>query len=133
MDASVIPNQNPQFQLGLLHFAHLLMNADGSIDQREESALQKIKKEELISDKVFQYFEAMIRDKPERKIYEDGVDMLNDCTEDEKLAAFVHLYQLAASDENIHEKEVRLLLYSLEATNIAFEDVKLSAQMSKLR
>jgi uncharacterized tellurite resistance protein B-like protein len=130
MSASSTPN--PQFQLGLLHFAHLLMNADGSIDEREEGVLQKIKEQEGISDKVYTYFEAMIRDKPERKIYDEGVDMLNSCTEDERLTAFVYLYQLALSDDNIHEKEVRLLLYSLEATNIAFEDVKRIARASKL-
>jgi uncharacterized tellurite resistance protein B-like protein len=131
MTAQPISFQNPDFQLGLLHFAHLLVRADGSVDQREKAAVQKIKREEKISDKIFFDFEEGVRNKEERKIYEEGVSMLNRCTEDERLCAFVHLYQLAAADESIHEKEVRLLLYSLEATNIAFEDVQLIARMSK--
>jgi uncharacterized tellurite resistance protein B-like protein len=126
-------NQNTNFQLGLLHFAHLLMNADGTIDDREKKALQKIKNDEKIPDKVFDFFQETVLGRVERDIYEDGVELLNKCTEEERLTAFVHLYQLVNSDQSIHEKEVRLLLYSLKATNIAFEDVKLSARMSMMK
>jgi uncharacterized tellurite resistance protein B-like protein len=133
MNTSTSGNQNPNFQLGLLHFAHLLMNADGTIDEREKKALQKIKNDEKIPDKVFIFFQETVVGRVERDIYEDGVELLNKCTEEERLTAFVHLYQLVNSDQSIHEKEVRLLLYSLKATNIAFEDVKLSARMSMMK
>jgi uncharacterized tellurite resistance protein B-like protein len=133
MNTPAGPSQNQNLQLGILHFAHLLMNADGSIDNREKVALQKIKKEEKISDNVFNYFHETVVGRAERDIYEEGVELLNKCTEDERLTAFVHLYQLVNSDQSIHEKEIRLLLYSLKATNISFEDVKLSARMSLLK
>jgi uncharacterized tellurite resistance protein B-like protein len=133
MNTSTSGNQNTNFQLGLLHFAHLLMNADGTIDDREKKALQKIKSDEKISDKVFNFFQETVVGRVERDIYEDGVELLNKCTEEERLTAFVHLYQLVNSDQSIHEKEVRLLLYSLKATNIAFEDVKLSARLSMMK
>lgn len=125
------PHQNMKFHLGLLHFAHLLVMVDGSIDQREMAAMLRIKLEENIPDWLFNDFDATISHKTEHQIYDEGVDMLNRCTEDEKLCAFVHLYRLSESDDNIHEKEVRFLLYSLEATKIAFEDVILSTRMSK--
>lgn len=124
-------NTNINFQLGLLHFVHLLVIVDGSIDQREKIAIRKIKLEEKINDWVFDDFEESLPRKTERQIYEEGVEMLNRCTEEEKLCAFVHLHRLAEADENIHEKEVKFLLYSLKATNVAYEDVELSARMSK--
>lgn len=124
METSASANQYPQFQLGLLHFAHVLMNVDGSIDQREETVLKRIKDEEKISDKVFSYFEETVKGKKEREIYEEGVELLNRCTEDERLTVFTHLYRLAAADSDFHEKEIRLLMYSLQTTNVSFEDVK---------
>jgi uncharacterized tellurite resistance protein B-like protein len=133
MDASTGSNQNPQFQLGLLHFAHVLMNVDGSIDQREEDVLNKIKNEENISDKTFSYFKETVKGKMEREIFEEGVELLNRCTEDQRLTAFTHLYQLASADKNFHEKEVRLLMYSLQSTNISFEDVKIRAKERMLK
>ncbi len=122
---------NADFQLGLLHFVHLLVMVDGEIDQREKAAIRKIKLEEKIPDWVFDEFEESIPQKTERQIYEEGVEMLNRCTEDERLCVFVHLYRLSEADDKIHVKEVRLLLYSIKATKIAFEDVELSARMSK--
>ena len=124
-------NPNTNFQLGLLHFVHLLVMVDGAIDQREKAAIRKIKLEEKIPDWIFDDFEESVPEKTGRQIYEEGVELLNRCTEEEKLCAFVHLYRLSEADDNVHVKEVRLLLYSLKATRIAFEDVELSARMSK--
>jgi hypothetical protein len=124
-------NPNADFQIGLLHFVHLLVMVDGAIDQREKAAIRKIKLEEKIPDWIFDDFEESVPEKSERQIYEEGVEMLNRCTEEEKLTAFVHLYRLSEADNNIHVKEIRLLLYSLKATRISFEDVELSARMSK--
>ncbi len=133
MEASTNATQNPQFQLGLLHFAHVLMNVDGSIDQREEDVLKKIKNEEKISDKTFSYFKETVKGKMEREIFEEGVELLNRCTEDERIKAFAYLYQVAAADKLFHEKEIRLLMYSLKSTNISFEDVKLKAKDRMLK
>ena len=125
------PNSNIDFQLGLLHFVHLLVMMDGTIDQRERTAIRKIKLEEKIPDWIFDDFEESVPEKTEREIYDEGVEMLNRCSEEEKLTVFVHLYRLSEADDNVHVKEVRLLLYSMRATKISFEDVVLSARMSK--
>jgi len=45
--------QNMDFQLGLLHFVHLLVTVDGHIDEREKETIFSIKKEESISGKLF--------------------------------------------------------------------------------
>jgi uncharacterized tellurite resistance protein B-like protein len=122
---------NIAFQVGLLHFVHLLMMADGDIDTREKAAIRKIKLEEKIPDWVFDDFEESAPHKIGQQIYDEGVTLLNTCTEEEKLTVFVHLYRLSEADENIHEKEVKFLLYSLKDTNIEYADVVLGARMSK--
>jgi hypothetical protein len=127
----VASNQNQNYQLGLLHFAHLLITVDGFVDDREKSAIASLLKEEQISEEVYNDFQKVVNSKSEREIYDRGVKFLSQCTEEEKLSALVHLYRLSEINDNIHVKEVRLLLYSLKVTNVEFEDVVLSANMLK--
>ena len=124
-------NANIDFQLGLLHFVHLLVNVDGRIDDREKTAILAIKEEERIPDSAFQDFEKYVLSNSEQEIYDKGVELLNKCTEEEKICAFVHLYRLSEADTSISNKEVRFLIYGLKLTHIDFEDVILSASMAK--
>jgi uncharacterized tellurite resistance protein B-like protein len=127
----VASSQNQNYQLGLLHFAHLLVTVDGFVDEREKSAINSLLKEEHISEEVYNDFQKMVKSKSEHELYDRGVKLLSECSEEEKLSALVHLYRLSEIDNNVHVKEVRLLLYSLKATNVEFEDVVLSANMLK--
>jgi len=111
------------YQLGLLYLVHLLISSDGVIDEREKAALQKIKTKENISDALFAQFQKDVGEKKEREIYQNGIELLNKCTDEEKLNAFVNLYKLSEADGNVHVKEVRLLLYSIKMTGIEFNDV----------
>lgn len=115
--------QNLNYQLGLLHFAHLLATVDGFIDEREKRAIKNLQHEENIADEVFHQFEKTVSTKSERDLYNKGSELLNTCTEQEKLCALVHLYRMAEADEQLHVKEVRLLLYSLKSTNVEFDEV----------
>lgn len=124
-------NTSINFQLGLLHFVHLLANVDGVVDEREKKAMWSIKDEEKIADSVFHEFEKRIATEKEQDIYKEGVDLLNSCSEEERLCAFVHLYRLAEADQNIHIREVRLLLYGIKEAKIEFEDVLISARLAK--
>ena len=123
--------QNLNYQLGLLHFAHLLVTIDGTVDEREIKAMKALQVEEQIPDTVFQEFEETIIPKSEREVFQQGVTLLNLCDEQEKLAALVHLYRMAEADNQMDIKEVRLLLYSLKATNVEFEDIVLTARMAR--
>jgi uncharacterized tellurite resistance protein B-like protein len=114
---------NKNYQLGLLHLVHLLISADGVIDEKERNAILKIKAKENISDSVYAEFENEIKTKKERDIYQQGISLINECTDEEKLNAFVHLYKLSEVDGNVHVKEVRLLLYSIKMAGIEFNDV----------
>ncbi|MBI1768517.1 MAG: hypothetical protein HY015_10235 [Bacteroidetes bacterium] len=124
-------NQSQNYQLGLLHFAHLLVTVDGFIDDREKNAISSLLKEEQIPDQVYTDFQKSVNSRPQREVYDRGVKLLSICSDEEKLSALVHLYRLSEIDDNVHVKEVRLLLYSLKATNVEFEDVVLSAKMLK--
>jgi uncharacterized tellurite resistance protein B-like protein len=126
-------SQNINFQAGLLHFAHLLMHCDGTMDERERTALRHIMEEESIPSSILEDFQNKIVDQTERQVYQDGLEFLNVCTEHEKLCALVHLYSLSEADSTIHEKELRFLIYALEKTNIGFEDVELTARLVKSR
>ena len=123
-------NTNINYQLGLLHFAHLLANVDGVVDDREKKAMWSIKEKEKIADSVFYEFEKRIATEKEQEIYEEGVALLNSCSEEERLCAFVHLYRLAESDKHVHIKEVRLLLYGIKEAKIEFDDVILSSRLA---
>lgn len=116
-------NATSNSQLGLLYLAHLLISADGIIDAKEYQALSKIKAKESISDQDFKKFEEAVKGKKERDIYREGIEMMNNCTEEEKLNAFVHLYKMSEIDGRVHIKEVRLLLYTIKNAGIEFNDV----------
>lgn len=115
-------------QLGLLYITHLLISSDGVIDEKEYRALANIKKQEGITDSLFREFEEIIKEKSERDIYTEGIELLNNCTNEEKLNAFVHLYKMSEVDGRVHVKEVRFLLYTIKSSGIEFNDVVARAQ-----
>lgn len=111
------------YQTGLLYLTHLLISADGVIDEKEFASLLRIKNKENIPDSVFKEFEDGIRNKKEKDIYKIGIDLISECTDEEKLDAFAHLYNMSEVDGSVHVREVRLLLYSIKAAGIEFNDV----------
>lgn len=114
---------NSHYHNGLLYLVHLLVSADGIIDEKESAALQRIKERENIPDNTFQEFQQTIASKKERDIYQLGIDYINQCSDEEKLKAFVILYKMSEVDGRVHVKEVRLLLYSVKQAGIEFDDV----------
>ncbi|MFY8036063.1 MAG: hypothetical protein ACOVMQ_02790 [Cyclobacteriaceae bacterium] len=128
---TVAPPANYTYQLGLLHFVHVLMAADGIIHHREQMVLEEIKREENISSELFEEFRYSIAGKNELQVFREGVEFLNTATDQERLCALVHLYQLSEADENIHEEEVRFLFNSLKQTKVDFEDVVLASRLAK--
>jgi len=118
------------YHLGLLHFAHILINADGTIDDREMEIIRKIKDEERIDDATFLEFSRSISMKKVREVYNKGVELLGRCTEEEKICAFVYLFQLAEADTSISMKEIQLLMDALKATQVEFADVSISLNLT---
>ncbi len=119
------------YHLGLLNLVHLLMNADGIIDDNEKRALIKLRELEQIPDLIFNEFNAGLATKKHREIYQEGINLMNQCTDEEKLRAFVHLYKMTEVDGYVHVKEVRLLLYSIKMAHVEFADVVALAAKTK--
>ena len=53
-----------------MYLVHLLINADGVIDEKERSGLKKVQILEHIPDSLFTEFELEIANKKEREIYQ---------------------------------------------------------------
>jgi len=123
------PNKN--YHLGLLYLVHLLINADGVVNESEEKALLKIKEKERISPAVFEEFLLEVKTKKPKEIYQDGIALINACDDKRKMNAFVHMYKLSEVDGSVHVKEVRLLLYSIKMAEIEFNDVVAAAAKMK--
>jgi uncharacterized tellurite resistance protein B-like protein len=123
---------NKNYQLGLLYLVHLLMSADGVVDENETKELHRIKTREGIPDSTFAEFEKAISEKKGRDIYQTGIEYMNLCTDEEKLKAFVILYKMSEIDGRVHVKEVRLLLYCIKVTGIEFDDVVSKASVSSI-
>jgi len=121
---------NKNYQLGLLYLVHLLVSADGVVDENETTALNKIKNKEKISDDVFEQFKRDVKTKKERDIYQEGIEYIGQCSDEDKLRAFVNLYNMSEADGRVHVKEVRLMLYSIKMVGIEFDDVVAAAKRS---
>jgi uncharacterized tellurite resistance protein B-like protein len=111
------------YQSGLLYLTHLLISADGTVDDDEIKALELIREREQIPAEFFEQFVNDIRGKKERELFQRGMDCLNHCDEEQKLNVFVTLYKLAEVDGRVHVKEIKLLLYGLRLARIEFEEV----------
>ena len=107
----------------MLHLTHLLVSADGTIDDHEVKALDLIRERENIPPSFFSQFLLSIEGKRERDLFQSGIDAINRCTDEEKLRVFVLLYKLAEVDGRVHLKEIKLLLYALRLAKIEFEQV----------
>lgn len=111
------------YHLGLLYLVKLLIDADGIADEKELEALRVIKEKENIPNEIFNAFDAGIRKMKEREIYSHGIELINQCTEEEKLRIFSMLYKLSEVDGRVHVKEIKLLLYSINTAGLEFDDV----------
>ncbi len=107
----------------LLHLTYLLIWSDSEISGDEIYYLDKIKESEGISNAVFDQFNNSVIGKTGREIYQSGIKMINDCSLELKIRAFVKLFQLANADGVFHVKEVRLLLYATKLADLDFESI----------
>ena len=114
---------NSSFHLGLLHLIHLLIQADGVVDAREKEAVNKLLKRENVSDDLLQEFNRQVAAKKERDLFQEGIRLLNTCTDEEKMSGIIYLYKISEADNHVHIKEVRLLLYSVKLADVEFNDV----------
>ena len=112
-----------KFHYGLLYMIHLIIDADGVIDEHELKALEMIIEVEKMDDGIYKQFINEIGNVSERQIYENGIGLISTCTKEEQLRAFSWLMKISESDGHVHAKEIRFLLYSVKKAGIEFNDV----------
>lgn len=110
------------YHLSLLYFAHILINVDEVIDSYELKGVQTIVDYENIPIDLYQEYKDNAKHLSEQTIYEIAVDAIRICSHRQKLNTFAWLYRLSQADGNIHDKEIRFLLYSIKYAGIALED-----------
>lgn len=118
------------YQLGLLYLVHLLIGADGEISRDEHQALDKIIQKEKIPHEVYERFEQETQTVRERDIYHKGIQLISQCSAEERLNAFVTLLKLSEVDGRVHVKEIKFLLYSIEHAGVEFDEVVRQANLS---
>jgi uncharacterized tellurite resistance protein B-like protein len=111
------------YEQALLHLTYLLIWSDSEISDKEMQYLDDIKQTEGISDSIFKQFNDSVIGKNGREIYQTGIKMVNNCSAEFKIRAFVKLFQLANADGVFHVKEVRLLLYAAKLADLDFEHI----------
>lgn len=111
------------YKLGLLNLMYLLINSDGDISEKELSFLEEIKNREEIDDDLFNEFRSSLNHKEEQDIFQDGIDLINQCVDPLKRRAFILLSRTAQVDGSVHPKEVRLLLYSSKLSKMDIADI----------
>ena len=114
-------------QKAILYLTHLLVYSDGEYDDSEKRAISYICGVEGISDDEYQNFVIEIQEVSERELYEKGVSLIDECSEEDKVGVAVWLYKLSEADGTVHAKEVRFLLYSLKRASLDFDIVKKAA------
>jgi uncharacterized tellurite resistance protein B-like protein len=116
------------YATGLLALTSVLINSDGEISEKELEYIEKIRASEGIPGGLFASIRESILGKTEKEVYQIGIGSINACSDDEKLRAFVKMYQMAMVDGAIHVKEVRLLLYAVKITNVDINRVVKTAE-----
>ena len=114
------------YHKGLFFITYLLLNTDSEINDNELYYLHKMRVEEGMSDATFaDHFKSIIG-KSEQEIYQIGIDSLNLCPEELKVRAFGILYNMAFTENVVRPREVRLLLYAMNFTQMNLDKVLFS-------
>ena len=112
-----------EYEFGILYLVHLIISADGVIDEGELKALEIIIETEGMNPGVYREFIDQTASMSEKDIYEKGIEMISSCTPAQQLRAFAWLMKISESDGHIHAKEIRFLLYSVKKAGIDFNQV----------
>lgn len=115
-------------QQAILYLTYLLVYSDGEFDDKERHGVKYICQQEGISDSDYENFLISCQESSERKLFENGVDLVEKCSYEDKIGIFSWLYKLSEVDGTVHAKEVRFLLYSLRRASVDFDEVKAVAQ-----
>jgi len=109
---------------GLVSLYHLLINADGYIDEKEIKMGELMKKYENIDDSLFNHLLDKISSQKKNEIISDCVDSLNKCEYEWKVKCIAWMSLIANSDGFMAAEEWKLiyLIYNKEL-NLNLNDI----------
>lgn len=115
--------EGQEYNYGILYLVHLIISADGVIDESELKALEIIIETEKMDTNIYREFIQDTGDMSEKEIFHTGIELISQCTREQMVRAFAWLMKISESDGHVHAKEVRFLLYSVKKAGIGFNEV----------
>jgi len=102
---------------GLVALYHLLITADGHVDEKELRMGQLMKKHENIEDWEFDHFLSKVASTEKDKLVTECVDMLKKCDVDWRIRSIAWMSLIANSDGFMAPEEWRLI-YNIYNTQL---------------
>lgn len=98
---------------GLLFLSYLLIISNNEINDNELYYLHKMRVEEGMTNDAFAEYLNSLIGKPEKEIYQIGINAMNCCADELKMRALSILNKMASSDKLFTPKEVQLISYAI--------------------
>lgn len=96
---------------GLVSLYHLLINADGHVDEKELKMGQVMRKHENIEDWEFNYFLNKVADQNKDEVIQECIKSLNKCDYELKVKCIAWMSLIANSDGFMDPEEWKLIYY----------------------
>jgi len=96
---------------GLVTLYHLLITADGHVDEKELRMGELMKKHENIDDWEFNYYLEKVQEMEEKEIIAQCVENLKKCDDDWKIKCIAWMSLIANSDGFMAPEEWKLIYY----------------------
>jgi uncharacterized tellurite resistance protein B-like protein len=96
---------------GLVTLYHLLITADGHVDDKELRMGELMKQHENINDNDFNFYLEQIADKKKEDIIAECVDNLKKCDEELRIKSIAWMSLIANSDGFMAPEEWKLIYY----------------------
>jgi hypothetical protein len=104
-----MPDSRQDFTEGLVSLYHLLINADGRVDNRELAAGAFMCRQEGIPQDLFERRLAEIAALPREHVLRAGIDALKRCSREEQLRCLAWISHLTNADGYMDSEEWKLL------------------------
>ncbi len=111
LKAMTVTKNKTNYIEGLVSLYHLLINADGHIDDKELKMGELMKKHEGIADEVFNATLERISGMPKDDVIEDCIISLNKCDYDLKVKCIAWMSMIANSDGFMAPEEWQLIYH----------------------
>ena len=106
-----LTNNKAHYYGGLVALYHLLINADGHVDEKELKMGDLMKKHENIDDWEFNYHLNRVSELDKEQVIEDCVNSLNKCEYETKVKCIAWLSLIANSDGFMAPEEWKLIYH----------------------